>query len=844
MDPDKVRPQFKKPKLATSFASPEDLFYKLPRRQTHGYLRGPQQDVLREYLERAATSADVAFELPTGTGKTAVGLLIAEWKRLSGVKVAYLSLTNQLASQVLAEAQKLGIPFADLRGTKETRDPEEEGRYRTAAGVGITTYSNLFNVNPVIRDADLLVFDDAHGAENYAASMWTVSILQEEEPDIYNSLLAALRPGLTESQVAALDQDSPTRSVDIPDICGHPDCIGNVLSILDRHTGNARFPWRLIRNHLKCCIFLLSQAEIAIRPLVPPTHTHQQFASPSQRLYLSATLGGEGDLLRAYGILSLVMIRAKSPQWGRRYVFVPGVHSDATKATQLAAEVWNGMEKKRAVLLAPSDRKLKKTYQTLEALMHPKPELLGSTNIADSLDSFVERTDVLLGLTRYDGLDLPDEQCRLLIMSESPAATNLLERYLIERWKMGPVLRKRERTRLIQGMGRCTRNATDFAVIIWLGQSLVNSATSAALLSGFPPELAGEIKWGLEQSGLSPGELVQMILGLIKDATYRKEADAGISSLSVAGPEGPSDQLDELGREEIRFARAMWDEDYERALEIAREISDQITSPNLAGYRAWWLYLSSIAARLSGSPDIEKECLRTAPKCGVNSGWLRHLLRQRDSTVSLEAVEPIEKNAEGLWDTITDWGWHGPRFEQKLTRMQQLLTETDHAKFHEGLDYLGRCFGAQITRTNEAGAPDVVWSFVGFHVAFEAKTEKKVDGLLFKREVQEAKGHCEWVRSHLCPDDPTPEISAVIVAPSSKPDQFALPFIGGLYYLAPSDISKLAQSAVEGLRKLRLHFAGRDFAEVTTELSSEMRTFRLDLASARKVLLSAFLQAN
>lgn len=61
----------------------------------------PQQDILREYADKHAGTSDVAFELPTGTGKTAVGLLIAEWKRLSGNRVAYLSLTNQLAGQVV-----------------------------------------------------------------------------------------------------------------------------------------------------------------------------------------------------------------------------------------------------------------------------------------------------------------------------------------------------------------------------------------------------------------------------------------------------------------------------------------------------------------------------------------------------------------------------------------------------------------------------------------------------------------------------------------------------------------------------------------------------------------------
>ena len=67
---------------------------------------------------------------------------------------------------------------------------------------------------------------------------------------------------------------------------------------------------------------------------------------------------------------------------------------------------------------------------------------------------------------RYDGIDLPGDDCRLLIMAESPGAVGALERHLREHWKLGPLLRRRERTRLIQGMGRCTRDATDFAVII------------------------------------------------------------------------------------------------------------------------------------------------------------------------------------------------------------------------------------------------------------------------------------------------------------------------------------------------------------------------------------------
>jgi len=68
---------------------------------------------------------------------------------------------------------------------------------------------------------------------------------------------------------------------------------------------------------------------------------------------------------------------------------------------------------------------------------------MGAADIENSLNGFTASLDVLLGLAgRYDGLDLPDDQCLLLFLSESPAGINALERHLSERWKMGPILRR------------------------------------------------------------------------------------------------------------------------------------------------------------------------------------------------------------------------------------------------------------------------------------------------------------------------------------------------------------------------------------------------------------------
>jgi superfamily II DNA or RNA helicase len=73
-------------------------------------LRSAQAHVLAGYV-RYINNSDLAVELPTGYGKTLVGLLIADLALERGQTVAYLTGTNQLADQVLLQAD--GLPGLD-----------------------------------------------------------------------------------------------------------------------------------------------------------------------------------------------------------------------------------------------------------------------------------------------------------------------------------------------------------------------------------------------------------------------------------------------------------------------------------------------------------------------------------------------------------------------------------------------------------------------------------------------------------------------------------------------------------------------------------------------------------
>lgn len=126
---------------------------------------------------------------------------------------------------------------------------------------------------------------------------------------------------------------------------------------------------------------------------------------------------------------------------------------------------------------------------------------------------------------------------------------------------------------------------------------------------------ATEIRWGVEQSASATrnrgDDLVDMIVRLLEHADYRQGAEADITSVQVPEAEEEPAQYEQVGIDEVRFVKAMWDEDYQRGLELARSIADQISAPELSGYRAWWWYLTSVAAFLAGEPNVERDALQT-----------------------------------------------------------------------------------------------------------------------------------------------------------------------------------------------------------------------------------------
>ena len=92
-----------------------------------------QRDMLEEYMKKY-DSKNIAIELPTGSGKTLVGLVIGEYRRRKEhEKVVFLCPTNQLVKQVVEHANnKYGIKAIAFCGKQSDYSEKDKSDFNVS----------------------------------------------------------------------------------------------------------------------------------------------------------------------------------------------------------------------------------------------------------------------------------------------------------------------------------------------------------------------------------------------------------------------------------------------------------------------------------------------------------------------------------------------------------------------------------------------------------------------------------------------------------------------------------------------------------------------------------------
>ncbi len=631
-----------------------------------------QKQMLAAYVDDMVDVSDVALQLPTGSGKTLVGLMIGEWRRRKfAERVVYLCPTRQLVNQTVEQAEgTYGIDATAFTGSKHNYKPADKTDFTTGSKIAVTTYSSLFNSYPYFSNPDTIILDDAHAAENYVAKMWSLEVPANDTSyaSLHSALCGLFKPHISDQSYARLTGDweaaFDSNWVDKLPSDTLRKLASQLTAVLDTHvdvSDSVRYTWPLLRDNLDSCHVYLASREILIRPLIPPTWTHAPFEYAKHRIYMSATLGAGGDLERLTGRAKISRIPAPddflSSGVGRRFFIFPGLSLEpaACEKLRLRMQKYAG----RSVVLTPNSGAADAIAKQFEN--QTEFALFDASDIEASKANFVA-TDKAAAIMagRFDGIDFPNDECRLLCLDGLPKATNAQERFLMSKMGASALFNERLQTRVLQAAGRCTRALQDRSAVFVTGHELQDYLADDRNWQHFHPELQAELAFGVFQSKeAKPSVLMANFKSFIANDSDWDEANQEIVDDAASMKQAPYPAMGELEAavaQEVRYQKALWSGDLEGAFAAAKRIITVLTAPELRGYRALWHYLAgSVSQMLSskvndGYDKAAREQFLSAKKAAPSIPWLAFLTRSgekakhdADSNESVEISVQVEK---------------------------------------------------------------------------------------------------------------------------------------------------------------------------------------------------------
>ena len=479
-------------RAASRPTDPEDIFHSCTiSDETINDLWLAQGDALRDY-HRNRGDSDIAIALNTGAGKTMVGLLIAQsLVNETGGRVVYACASIQLIEQTHEKARGYGLDVT----TYYQGDFSDHG-YESGLTPCLTTYQALFNGKTIFRRHDVaaVIFDDAHAADHILRDQFTLNIARSEMEKTYldiHSLFVEFHrdTGLDVSYKEVLTDTTSNRTFWIP-----PSVVYETRSTLIRTLLTAgltdcestKFAWDHLKNHIDRCCVLVSGRSVTITPPFIPVHTLPYFSAGVRRVYLSATLRAPDAFARSFGrVPQRVISPTTTAGECERLVLIP---SNLPHSTSPSEEIASLLEGHKALILVPTHASAEK-WRAVATLQDRQTV---ASQVREFRDSDTGRKDKLVLVGRYDGVDLPGDTCRLLVIDGLPMGSGPLEHYLWRDLGMASWLRYTIAARLVQSFGRISRGMSDHGVVVLNGEELVKwlSAEKHRLL--LPDYLAGK----------------------------------------------------------------------------------------------------------------------------------------------------------------------------------------------------------------------------------------------------------------------------------------------------------------------------------------------------------------
>ncbi|BAG29661.1 DEAD/DEAH box helicase [Kocuria rhizophila] len=591
---------------------PRELYASLSKSSGYGRLWDVQGQVLSRWYEHK-NKKDIVIKVNTGGGKTILGLLILQSYMNQGDGPGlYVVPNKQLAKQVAEDAQNLGI---------QTTSNVDSSQYLAGEAIGIINIYELINGRTKFSDnrqsrppvpIGSVVIDDAHAALSTTRTQLSFTIKRNSGNGAYDKLLQLFSNSLSEqSRNGYLDllEERRGQPMRVP-FWEWRKKFSDALSILreiSKEDGELYWSWPALAETLQYCRVVFSEKEVCITPYCPPIDHVSSFVKANHRVFLTATLADASILVTDFDADPRSVENCITPilagDIGERMILVPQEINPSLRVDKLRMRIARFAEQYNMVVIVPSEKSAR-AWNGLN----------GKIAVGDEVDAVVSelRSGQHIGLVvivnRYDGIDLPDDACRILVLDGLPEAFSPDDQLSASLEKNSGSVTNQQVQRIEQGMGRGVRSNEDHCVVFLLGTRLAQLTADPSSLQKFSPATRAQLKLSRQVAAKIENVPLEKIMQTAEQALMRDPGWVKLAANKLRNIQPESESVSPVAIAKRRSFNSLQSGDEQTAVQIVAEAVEKVSDDTNVGIL---LELQATYADLH-DPTMGQQLLRQA----------------------------------------------------------------------------------------------------------------------------------------------------------------------------------------------------------------------------------------
>ena len=733
---------------------PIEIYDSLDRRSDIGPLRQVQENILKRWYSERTNKKDTIVKLHMGEGKTLVGLLILNSKLNStNLPCMYVCPNKFLLDQTCQEAKRFGIPFCTFEAGELPTEFINGEKILIVHVQKVFNGLSKFNISRNSIDIGAIVLDDSHTCIESIQSSFTITV--EKNHPLYIKLLSLFEEDLKEQgdgtflDIKNGEYDSML-SIPYWAWIDKKDSVVEIISSL-RNDDSIKFQWPLLKDDFTRCHAVISGNKLEIAPYILPMSKYPFWTNAENRILMSASTQDDAFLIKD---LDFEIEAVKNPltdnskKWsGEKLVLIPSLFNEALDHDYIVNQIAPPKQKKFGVVIIVPSKKKSEQYGYLKSIVTTKE------NIKEHIDNLKKgnyESPIVL-INRYDGIDLPDDVCRVLLLDSLPHSNTLFAQYEESVRSNSNIINKKIAQRIEQGMGRSVRGERDYSIIILIGSDLVQfirSKKNTSLLSNQTEkqinigiDLAKIIKDQLPENADYYKEFLSLATKLLKrDEGWKNYYKDQMNTIQ----ETPKDySLLEIFNFEKKAEQALYLNDFASAFDYAQKIADYFN--NNQAEKAW--YIQNMARIKYGFSKNDSNTLQ------ISAYKQNHNLLKPKEGVNYEKIGLIDINRIAK---IKAWIQQFENEEELRNNVNKILSDANFDQksetFEEAIKNIGLMLGFTSQRPDKEykKGPDNLWAIArNRYVFFECKNEVKEDrNEISKYECGQMQNHISWFKQN------------------------------------------------------------------------------------------------